>query len=372
MRLDRTTLWTGGWPADGPATAGLENLRETRRRLCSRAVGEAAQLVVASIGDSWTHQYAGWAKATAQVLKARYGDAGPGWSGFGVLTGAGYNGNVDHLVCKPVYPRAADWSFTQYGASTSPDIASVSSTVAGATIAVTGGPTGVTGVNLFARGTADGIVRYRFDAGSWTELSLAGAGMLILPLAGVPSTAWTLDIEVVSGTVRLLGIDATSTASGVRWHKLPSSGSSSASWAANTGADWSTGLASLAPNLVVIMLATNDQGRGVPVSAFAANMATLIARARTATPAADILLVAPPENQRGLAPRMAEYAQVLRHVAAVHRTAFLDLQPAFGASPADYAFGSNRPWFLSDGVHPDTATGSRAIAAEVLSVLRIS
>lgn len=351
-------------------TYGEWSLRETRERLRSLALGDDVQLVVASVGDSWTHWAARWSGPTARALKSAYGAAGAGWTGFGFggANGLYFNGNVGDPECRPTYPNPADWSYAEYNATASPDLASLTSSVPGARVTVVNGPAGCAAVNLFALGTADGLIRYRWNGGEWTELSVAGAGLLVSPLEGVPSDAWTLDLEVVSGTVTLLGADVQAVSRGIRWHKLAGTGARAAHWASVSGSEWSAGIAALNPRLVTVLLGTNDQAF-YDAAVFKAHVQTMIDRIRAAVPSADILLIAPCENQLARPNPMSSYAAALYELAEANDCAFLDLQYVFGDSPEDYAWGSSRPWFSPDGVHPDPATGGRAIVDAVLRLL---
>lgn len=346
-------------------TWGEWYLRETRQRLRKLDLGESAQLVVASIGDSWTHNRERWTKPTANSLIAEYGDAGPGWTGFADLTGALLNGNVDSSRVGVTF--SGTWNKASgYYNTASPDLGRAYSSAAGSRITVTG-PAGCSAVRLFyIAGSA--ALRYRWDAGTWVDLDLSGSGTLIADLASVPSTAWTLDLEVVSGTVSLCGCDIQMTSDGVRWHKLGATGSRTAQWVAVNDAQWSGAFAQLAPNLVVIMHGTNDQDQ-YPAATYGANLTELISRVRDAVPLADVLLIAPCENGRSNTIPMAEYADEMYRVAQQQRCAFMDLQYLFGDEFSQYASTSPRNWFNADLIHPEPSTGGRVIADAAIRLI---
>lgn len=343
-------------------------LRETRQRLRKRLLAESTQLIVATIGDSWTQLSARWTAAIATTLKGQFGDAGPGWVGFG-YGGAGYtlkNGNVSDTDVTLTFTGA--WT-AHYATSVSPDICDVHSTTVGDQITVAWTPAGtISAVTLYYLKGA-GSIQYRWNGGAWTPLDLsAGAGLGTVVLAGLPAGAWTLDLQVVSGDCTLCGLDVQQTADGVRVHKLGATGSAAIQWQAVNAAQWEAGLSALAPNLVTILLATNDQ----PIydaATFSGYVQTMITRVKAAVPTADILLIAPCENGRGEPNPMSTYADALAQLAAVNHCAFLDLQYAFGDVYADYGFGSARNWFASDTIHPDPATGGRAIVDAVTRLL---
>ena len=326
--------------------------------------------MVASIGDSWTQFYGYYTGPVMKALAGAYGDAGTGWTGlgFGGPGGAYLNGTAAYPASSVSgWSNVADWSYDEYDAVPSPDLAATASSVSGTWMTVSNGPAGCSSVALFALGTSDGVLRYRWNGGAWTDLSVAGQGLLTFPLSGLPSTAWTLDLEVASGTVNLAGLDVRKAGAGIRLHKLGGTGSRAAQWAAVDGTQWQAGLAALDPRLVTVLLGTNDQAC-YDATAFKGYVQTMIDRIRAAVPAADILLVAPPENFAGRPRPMSDYATALYELAQANGCAFLDLQFVFGASLADYAAGSSRPWFDPDGIHP-SAEGAVAVTDAILRLL---
>lgn len=344
-------------------------LRETRQRLRKRLLGEAAQLVVASIGDSWTHARARWSGPTSETLKTAYGDAGPGWVGlawgFGGASSAwaGGNGSASALATVAL---SADWSVAYY-TTASPDLGSISSSTVGAkaTIGYTG-TTALSAALLHYIGTA-GQVRYRWNGGAWTTLTLSGTGHRTTALAGMPAVAFSLEIEVLEGTVTLAGIDLQATASGVRWHKLGATGSNAGHWTGVDSAQWQASLQALTPHLVAILLATNDQPLG-PVL-FRLRVQAMIDQVKAALPLADVLLIAPCENGRANTYPMADFAAAMYELAAINKCAFLDLQYVFGDSFSEYASTSPRAWFNADLIHPEPLSGGRVIADAVYRML---
>jgi len=354
-----------------PYTYGEWSLRETHERLRAMALGDPTQLVVASIGDSWTQFYGYYAGPVMRSLQAAYGDAGTGWTGLGFAGpgGAYLNGTAAYPASSVSgWSNPDDWGFAQYDSAPSPDLAASDSAVAGARITVSNGPSGCSSVRLLALGTDAGRIRYRWNGGEWAEASVAGTGHLAIRLANVPGAAWVLDLEGVSGTVNLAGLDVQKSGKGVRLHKLGGTGSRASQWVAVDAAQWQAGLAALDPRLVTVLLGTNDQAIYDPTT-FKVHVQELITRVRAAVPAADILLIAPPENQLARQWPMKDYARALLELAQANDCAFLDLQPVFGEVPADYAAGSARPWFDPDGVHPAIETGGRAITDAILRLL---
>ena len=349
-------------------------LRETRMRLRKRALAETAQLTIAMIGDSWTHAATRYSGVVASTLKTAFGDAGAGWTGFGWGfggTSSGWSGGNGSASSDIAIALSANWS-THYNSSVSPDIADIYTSTAAAKITATfSGSGNVSAVNLFYIAGGSGNIRYRWNAGAWTALDIsAGAGLLTAALASVPTGTWTLEIENVSGTTTICGLDVQKTADGVRVHKLGGTGSASSSWTAVNAAYWQAGLTALAPNLVTILLGTNDQGASMTAATYRTNIQTMITRIRAALPVADIALIMPCENQRvANTYAMSVYAKEAYELAAINNCAWLDLQYVFGDTAAQYAYGSARPWFAADLIHPDPTTGGRVITDAVYRLL---
>lgn len=100
------------------------------------------------------------------------------------------------------------------------------------------------------------------------------------------------------------------------------------------------------------------------------NLQTMITRVKDALPFADIALIMPCENQRvANTYAMSLYAKEAYELAAINNCAWLDLQYVFGDTPSQYAYGSARPWFAADLIHPDPNTGGRAITDAVYRLL---
>jgi len=358
---------------------GEETLRAQHYLLTKLAYGESAQVNIAFVGDSYTHNASRYTGPVTDLLVAKYGDGGGGWTGYGFATAgtrpyaaggnqpALINGNARPSIYGLTY--VGQWTAT-YNASDSPDLSHIVSTTAGDRITrtVPASPAH-TALRVIFIGTSNGVVRYRVNSGSWTSVNTQGTVGAIQYFDVALSGAATVDIETVSGTVWLCGDNALSSASGVRVHKLGGTGSQISSWAGRTAAQQQAGWALLAIDSFSIMDGTNSQTAAVATGTWSTYLTTMITRFRAAVSFPDVTVMMPPENQRGLSPAMSEYSLAGREVAASLGTAFLDLQRNFGLVPADYASTSGRPLFNSDGIHPEPATGGRVMAAAVLNLI---
>ena len=348
-------------------TYGQWNMRETRNRLSRMLVaGSIVQLPVISIGDSWTHLVTRWTQPVVAGLRTAYGDAGVGYVSFARASAALPNGNA---TFQNAITYTGTWDSSAYSTSFSPDIGQVSSSEVGASLRYTAAAD-VSAINLFASGSA-GIVRYRWNSGTWTtvDLSALSAGFHSIALPGwSTSSVSSVDIEVVSGTPALFGLDVQKATKGIRWNKLGGTGTRAAQWAGVDANQWKAGIAALAPKLAIIMHGTNDQASYSPAE-HGIYLQTIISRLREVDPLMDILLIAPCENGRSNTWPMGEYAKVQRALAVTNKCAFMDLQNYFGDSFSQYSSVSARPWMNVDGIHPEPGIGGQTIVDALLRFL---
>lgn len=367
-----------------PAYYGLENLRETRWRLRSlreAVAGVNASLTIAMIGDSYTHNNGRYAFKVAKALWRKYQSDittpnGYGFISFGGVGGSLPNGSIQWNAYAKAVAGSGTIDVSSYGTGGGPDTcqAVLSS---GAIIYLDGGITTNRGISytlMFEGGT--GSVQWSFDDGAtWSN---------VLDLSTYPSGLQTYEIDVsafasvankpfrIKAVTQstIYGINAVlKNTAGIVVHKLGATGTRAQQWATVDATRWKAGLSVLAPNLVMIMHGTNDQTSSRTKAQFKADIKTIMDRAIEVNPVADILLMAPPENQRGLATKISTYADAMYELAQEYKCAYLDMQPHFGVNPSDYAFGSLRPLFASDGIHPEPNTGGYAMKDAVLYAL---
>lgn len=349
---------------------GLERLVRSREKQGARACGDAVQWVVNAPGDSWIARQ-DFIRPLLDRLIARLGDAGPGWFGMAYFSGTPSNGNIRPDIY--TMSRAGAWVDTYFG-TVSPDMGSVTSSTAGAKYTFAGPGTPVlNGATLFWIGTSDGVVRYRWNGGAWTNLNVQGSGLQTGAMPGYPASgAWTLEVEVVSGTCTLCGWNGTSAAPGVRINKLGSAGARAGRWIAVDAAQQQAGWAALGADLTMILSGTNDRAANISASQYKAEMTTWIQRTLAAmpsvggVPASDVLVMVPPQSTEVLTVQMAEYAEAMLNSVDALGVAFLDMQPILGPLPASNYAAKLDP---SDGKHLVPATSGRATAEAIYNSL---
>jgi lysophospholipase L1-like esterase len=349
---------------------GAQFLRETIKRLRALQMGFSDSLNIAFIGDSWTADPQWYSNLVTTRLKSVYGNAGAGWTGFSWWGTSGplpdrIHGNIDRA--KTQVSIDSNWDVLHIQTD-SPDVSSTTSSVVGAQIVVTTTDE-ADAAYLFADSNG-AEVRYRFNSGAWTNLTLNSGSNY--PLSGVPSGAYTLTIEVVSGSPILHGVDMFMTgANGVVGHKLGAAGSKLSQWAPlSNDSKWRDNLSELAPSMVVVMLGTNDDIANGSISGFSSDMSALVANIKLSVPDADILLVMPPQNVGANSKVNARgYADVSLEIAKLESVGFISLQPFYGLDYDDYKSGSTRDWFDPDGFHPNYSGGSVVNANAILDII---
>ena len=341
----------------GGDSFGERWMRKWRMFKAQRALGYPVQFHFALGHDSRTFETHRWSGFFAEYLAHKYGDAGAGWIGFAKLGNEPVNGNV-----RPgLYPvtREGDWGeadSTNYYTSPSPDIGRADTSEDGAKITVTGPALPVLeSARLFWEGTADGVVRYRWNGGPWVVLDLQGAGGQSILLENLPGgDAWLWEMERVAGNCRPQGLFLRSAEPGVLISKTAGTGTQAAQWSdVAEGTNWQNQIAAMDFDGVIWAPGPNDQANQRTAALFAQSNATMMARYAAACPGMDRMIVAAPENAKREIVKMVAYQRALAELAARERIAFLNMQDAFGDpnNPTEYGITGNVPLLGADNLH---------------------
>ena len=186
----------------------------------------------------------------------------------------------------------------------------------------------------------------------------------VLSITGLTAGTHTLVLTVTNaGTagVILCGVACINTAvAGVRLDKLGNSGAQASHFTGVPSPIWMQQLSGLAPDLTIIEFATNEMSANVTPAVYAANIQTIIERARGAAPDTCVLLVSPADNGlTGKAHTMAEYRDALRDLAVAQGCAWLDLYEIVGPYSA-----ANARSLYGDTAHINAA-GGQLLAREL-------
>lgn len=369
---------------DYGTTKGLDwmpdRLRQTRAKFRTLDHSFTGLCRIALLGDSWTDNTNYFTRMFTEWVTARYGDGGPGWIGFGYQAGpTNYAGNARDIYSV----TSTGTSTSDYGGgavNNSPCLSNWKSSTTGAKVTVTAAtvngktPTAILATaRLYWKATADGVIRYRVNGGSWTTLNVQGTlgTNQSAALSGLPTaSAWTMEFEVVSGSVELHGLYAEA-AQGVTVSQLAASGAKASDFTAADETQWVASMTQLAFDSFHLLFGTNESVAGVAASTYAAAVTELAERCLAASPGADLLLGVPFQNATVGATSLASYRAALEPVAENKKALLVDYQYAFGETLATYDGTGARSW-LNDPNHPrwsdNTGTAVPVLADAVIRV----
>jgi len=277
-------------------------------------------------GDSWTEYLEETAKPLAQALYSAYGQAGQGWISMNADEG-GPTSNLSQLLNGA---RLVKTGFTRLDMnpteSNALDGCAATATGTTATVAIT---------NLKTQSLTwwykdvDGTFRYRIDGGAWTVVSGGNTGLRkSLEITGLSDNEHSIDFDLVgnTGTIVMYGGYGTRSTSGVEFSKAGNSGSTTLQWA-NVSPFVQTYASELKPDVVIIILGTNDLTQSVSKPTFKSGILSLVNAYRNGSPNCSIILVTPVRagstTDLGL---MASYAEAMAELSQeVANVEFLNL-----------------------------------------------
>jgi lysophospholipase L1-like esterase len=219
----------------------------------------------------------------------------------------------------------------------------------------------------YIRQPTEGKFRYRIDDGPWHKVKTKGKEVaLATKQIDLSPEYHILTVEVVSGTVTLIGADYQLGDRGVKVHMIGNTASRASEWAKVDPVIWQQGLAALNPALVVIQFSTNEQSLLESPASLVAAYTALISRIRAAAPQAGILLTTDPDTANSVNPSYwptSAYSDAVRGLAVSLDVGFIDFYREMGL----YASANERGLY-GDTVHVSEA-GGRILADSVSSYL---
>jgi lysophospholipase L1-like esterase len=214
----------------------------------------------------------------------------------------------------------------------------------------------------------------------WYLISTDGpAGYQTTEVIGIDGVTGLIEIEVASAGpegVVLMGAYFRKNA-GVVINKCGRSGATAYTFLSNVVSGvYAPAFETLQPDLVIMLLGTNEHISNHPVHTpyrFHLRIKDLIARARKAAPAADVICVVPAVNayepEKNYS--MLDYRDVYYYTANLNGAAFVDLTEIFGEYDS-YKYdpeGDTLGWFIEDGKHP-SVEGGKVIAESIYDLLK--
>lgn len=312
-------------------TLGLFSLRDWRGAVAKAALAvSGVQPTILSLGDSWEDRNSIHTPFRVGI-QARHGDGGPGWVDF-FSTDANSAYNDGWTLTKAGTWTGQDAGATAAGLSLSHMSTTDIATPAKLTLASTGVINKI--VLQYKKVVGGGTFRWRVDGGAWTTVDTdAAVGIGLVTISGLSSATHTIEAEcTVAGSqgLTLIGASLTRSGNGAIVHKAGNASTKASEWVAVDAVLWEAGVAALAPNLVTILLGTNDKTLNVLPDTFATDLTTLIGRIRVAVPLADIMLMSPADSGDTATYLTQSYEAAMRSVAAANGCAYLSIYHHFG------------------------------------------
>lgn len=351
-----------------------------------RYLSTTSRYGLALVGDSWSAVPYRYRERLCALMRARYGHGGVGACVLGFRTALAADDNNAPADASYTYYKTytgTGWTSNFITNASATPLTDLRSSTAGDGITLSSNINhvhpGFTGAVLHYEGTANGVIKWRWNGGAWSaNTNVQTSGVNFVSLTGWPTAAlaapantsyaaYTLEIQVVSGSVIFYLVDLQSSADGIVIHGLGASGSRVSDWLAADATKWKTSFTNLAAiKGAQVLFATNEQSQGLAPSVFEDNLVLMGGRIREAVPGIDLLFATPPENQSGRAIKMPAYAMAARAATARISAAAIDLQPVFGRAddPGEYALAADFPK-MEDADHPNEATGGPLLAHEL-------
>ncbi len=348
---------------------GAQFLRNWRSALARIQDGQTVQADIMLLGDSWFNGNTRFAKPIYNAMRAKYGDAGPGFLGFTIAYPAGpLAGGADDAVASVTRTVTGT---TDYAGVTAlgTDAYSCTSLVAGDQWVITLGTTGYArrmDVHFY-RKTAGGTFRWKVAAGSWTTVSTAGTpGMVCQEIdfgSEINNTTITIETETPNTDgVTFHGVNLRRDVAGVRVQKFGRSGGTAGEFAGISEAITLTEVGSIKPDLIAFCFTTNEIFGNISPTTMCAHIETMIRRCKRAAPYADVLIISPFDNSGETKTyKWSEYEDALLGLARKHKTAFFPTQCLIGT------WGdANKRGMVADAVPHPTAAGGYLLSGVLI------
>lgn len=371
-----------GWlfPRDGSAAQGAftlpaaappvitsgTGLHAYRANIAKAKAGVASQVAkVVLTGDSWTEWRVIAGVPISERLWAAHGQSGTGWLGLY----ADESGEQSQLVGNARLVRAGTWTRQDMvaGVSLSPDGYAFDTSDTAATITIT--QARADRIRWYYL-DGQGAFRYSLDGGAAVTVTCGNTGaVLALDLSGLTAGDHSLTITHTTTTavMRHFGGYATMGTTGVEFSKCGNGGSYGGQWQTIAPGMSSVITNAMAPDLVMVILGTNDARSGYDADQYEAGLRALIAAWRAASATCGFVLCLPPECGQAVASPLyrayhARLAKIQADTAGVEILSLYDFWPSYSVS--------NSQGLWSNNLHPNLS-GGNAIAGLAMKLLKV-
>ncbi|WP_445677734.1 SGNH/GDSL hydrolase family protein [Pseudomonas putida] len=284
-----------------------------RAKIANAKAGNGIARVIFT-GDSWTEHLAETARPLSLSLYEKFGQSGQGWISVHADEG-GASSTLSQLLNGARLNKSAGWTLA--------DMTLAANGLDGHAVTATGTAETITITGLKSQSLkwyyldGSGMFRYSVDGGAPVTVVGANTGLRkFIEITGLSdaSHSFTFDLVGNTGSVTMFGGMGGRTSPGVEFSKAGNGGSTAVQWR-TISPNIQAYAAELKPDVVVVVLGTNDRNQSISKSAFKLGIETLVAAYRTGSPDCAVILVTPTaggtSSDLGL---MSSYAEAMHEV----------------------------------------------------------
>lgn len=207
----------------------------------------------------------------------------------------------------------------------------------------------VSTIKIYAFGNGAAF-RYNINGGSWTTITTTNSSALnITSITGLSNTALTLNIEWVSGTLKLYGYSfKNSNTNALIINKLGHGRARTELWkTVTTKSIYQEMLTDVAATSTMLMLGTNDKGNDILPATFKTDLTSI--SSNLYKPTTDLVLVAPLEHigTYGTVYDMKLYRDEIFNLASTNKYGYLSMYDKWGS----YTESATQGVLNGDGIH---------------------
>lgn len=302
-----------------------------------------SKLKIGFTGDSWT-EHNTIPQVFADYFYSKYGKSGDGWIQLNIDNPNQINGIVLNRNgwavydasgnAVPAFPTAMDGMYIYTNTTTST----------------------LTLSNLFSSSVQifyydnNGAFRYSLNGGTPVIVTGSGTNKIVsVTISGLNvsvATTISIDSAVNAGTVVIYGFYSEGTGNGVEINKMGNGGITAPQYIKTLPFLSQTG-AVVAPDLLIMIIGTNDFRTSVTLQAFRDSLASWIEAWKAVIPDSSIIMVAPPQCNASGANPLSSFRDVMRDVAINEGVEFYSMYDFMNTSYAK----SNAQGLWKDNLH---------------------
>lgn len=270
-----------------PINTDSASLRQWKAKVAKIKSGISDQLRVVLAGDSWA-EHSTIATELKTILQTAYGEAGSGWINLGTERNMLDSITITYSSGWTVNDLDSTSATFPYGCG--PDGFTRTSTTAGSTITLANLTKGDQLTVFF--GNTGGVFSYTIN-GVETNVTANSAKKVLISLNGATSVV----LKVISGTICFFGMHLRkTTGSGVEVNKVGNGNSTGQDYLKISPAGQAEVSSFLNPDVLIIILGTNDYRRGHSVANYQAGIMAMIDGFKSASSNCAVILVAPAQT----------------------------------------------------------------------------